>query len=118
MNLYCNSGYNLAMPTVIYSHIEITPAGVPIVAGTTTKVVEIAVDRIAYNWDADEIQRQHPTLTLGQIHGALAYYYDHQEEMDRIIAERLDRADKIIAGLGTSALRTRLQALKSARSMP
>ncbi len=55
--------------------------------GTQTTVIEVARDRLAHNWDADEIQRQHPHLTLGQIHSCLAYYYDHQGEMDRFVEE-------------------------------
>ena len=40
------------------------------------------MDQIAYGWDVQEIHRQHPHLSLGQIHAAFAYYYDHQEEID------------------------------------
>ena len=29
-------------------------------------------------------------LTLGQVHAALSYYYDHREEIDAIIAEEED----------------------------
>jgi uncharacterized protein (DUF433 family) len=78
-----------------YAHIELTPEGVPILSGTRTKVIEVALDRIAHHWDADEIQRQHPYLTLGQIHSALAYYYDHQDELDRDIERRMRRVQEI-----------------------
>ena len=106
------------MEAVAYPHVEVTPEGVPMIAGTSTKVVEVVLDRLAYHWDADEIKRQHPELTLGQIYGALAYYSDHQEEMDRMIAGRLNRADAILAGLGESPLRARLKATKSGQGMP
>lgn len=85
------------MPTVAYPHIEHTADGVPLLAGTTTKVVEVALDRIAYHWDADEIQRQHPHLSLGQIYAALTYYYDHKEEMDREIDGQLREVDQLRA---------------------
>ena len=29
-----------------------------------------------------EMHRQHPHLSMGQIHAALAYYYEHQDEVD------------------------------------
>lgn len=106
------------MEAVAYPHVEVTPEGVPIIAGTSTKVVEVVLDRLAYHWDADEIKRQHPALTLGQIYGALAYYFDHQQKVDRMIAERLSRADTILAGLGESPLRARLKAIKPGRGMP
>jgi uncharacterized protein (DUF433 family) len=74
-----------------YPHLTVDQSGVANITGTTTKVIEIALDRIAYNWDADEIQRQHPHLSLPQIYTALAYYYDHQKELDALIAGQLDR---------------------------
>lgn len=91
------------MSAVAYAHIELTPAGVPLLAGTTTKVLEIALDYLAYRWDAEEIHRQHPHLTRGQIHSALAYYFDHREEMDRQIAEQLAEIDSLRQKAGPSA---------------
>jgi uncharacterized protein (DUF433 family) len=98
------------MATVTYPHIDETPEGVPYIAGTQTKVVEVALDRLAYHWDADEIHRQHPHLTLGQIYSALAYYYDHQVEMDREIDEQLLEVDKIKKSLGESSICLKLKA--------
>jgi hypothetical protein len=37
------------MATVTYAHIEVTPEGVPYIAGTQTKVVEVVLDRLAYH---------------------------------------------------------------------
>ena len=99
------------MPRVTYPHIELRQ-GVPYLEGTETKVVEIVLERLAHHWDADEIRRQHPSLSLGQIHSALAYYYDHQEEVDRDIEERTRRADEIIASLGVSPVRLKLLAAR------
>jgi uncharacterized protein (DUF433 family) len=99
------------MATVTYAHIEFIPKGVPYIAGTQTKVVEIALDRLAYHWDADEIHRQHPHLSLGQIYSALAYYYDHQTEMDREIDEQLLEVEKIKESLGESSIRLKLKAM-------
>jgi hypothetical protein len=58
------------MATVAYPHIDCTRDGGPFVAGTQTKVVEVVLDRLAYHWDADEIHRQHPHLSLSQIYSA------------------------------------------------
>ena len=93
------------MATVSYPHIELSRDGVPFLEGTRTKVVEIALDRIAHHWDAEEIQRQHPHLTLGQIYAALAYYHDHQEAVDAAISRQLADVDRIAAQQGTSLLR-------------
>ncbi|MBW3597223.1 MAG: DUF433 domain-containing protein [Planctomycetes bacterium] len=97
------------MSTVSYPHVELTDEGVPIVSGTQTKVIEVALDRLAHHWDADEIHRQHPHLTLGQIHSALAYYYDHRDELDRAIQEGLDRVAEIQEKLGESPIAARIR---------
>ena len=99
------------MSTVAYGHIEIAEDGTATIAGTKTKVVEVALDRLAYHWDADEIKRQHPHLTLGEIHSALAWYYDHQEAMDREIRDPLEAVRQIKASVGESVVRSKLKAL-------
>ena len=93
-----------------YPHIEQRADGKLWLVGTQTKVIEVALDRLAHHWDADEIQRQHPHLTLGQIHSCLAYYYDHQSEMDQLIEEQLERIVRLRRSQGESALRAKLKA--------
>src|SRR6266851_2973557 len=92
-----------------YPHIEQRSDGKLWLIGTQTKVLEVALDRLAHHWDADEIQRQHPHLTLGQIHSCLAYYHDHQEEMDRLVEEQLRAIDGLRANAGESVLRAKLK---------
>lgn len=71
--------------TRVYEHIVVRD-GVPEIAGTRYKVTHLVQERLAYGWSPEEIQYQHPDLSLGQIYSALAYYADHQEELDGIIA--------------------------------
>lgn len=92
------------MSPVAYAHLAFTPQGVPIISGTTTKVIEIALDHIAHHWDADEIRRQHPHLTVGQIYSALAYYSDHRDAMDKQIAEQIAEVDRLRQQAGPSAV--------------
>ncbi len=94
---------------VAYPHIGFTKDGVPYLVGTKTKVKQVALDHIAYRWSAEDIHRNHPDLTLAQIHSALAYYYDHQEEVDRAIEEGLRTVEEIRAVLGESTLRLKLK---------
>jgi len=100
----------MLVSTLVYAHIGFTDDGVPTISGTQTKVEEIVLDHLAYHWDAEEIHYQHPHLTLAEIHSALAYYYDHQVEMDERIEEGLRQVGRIRAELGDSPLRLRLQA--------
>ena len=94
---------------VSYPHIEQRSDGKPWLTGTQTKVVEVVLDRLAHHWDADEIQRQHSHLTLGQIHSCLAYYYDHREEMDRLIDDQLRAIGQLRGLAGESVLRAKLR---------
>jgi uncharacterized protein (DUF433 family) len=103
------TGVEEAVATVTYAHVECNAEGQPIIAGTRIKVRMIALDRIAYGWDAEEIQQHHPDLTLGQIHSALAYYYDHQQEMDRDIAESHQSVEALRAAQGESPGRRKLR---------
>ena|ERR1051326_5562419 len=93
-----------------YPHLERRPDGKLWLTGTQTKVIEVMLDRLAHHWDADEIQRQHPHLTLGQIHSSLAYYHDHQEEMDRIIDDQLKAVQDGRSQQGDSVLHAKLKA--------
>ena len=93
-----------------YEHIVLDEAKPPIIAGTATKVIELVLDNRSYGWSPEELHFQHPHLTLGQIHSALAYYWDHQEELDQDIACRLRRVDKLKQTLEPGSLETRLRA--------
>ena len=67
-----------------YAHLEII-TGVPFIKGTRYKVIDIALNYLAYGWSPDEMHMQNPDLTKSQICSAMAFYYDHQYEMDRQI---------------------------------
>jgi len=99
------------MTAVAYAHIATNADGVPILEGTTTKVVEIALDHLAHHWDAVEIRRQHPHLSKGRIHSALAYYFDHQAELDVQIAAQLENIDRLRAAAGPSPVVAKLKQL-------
>ena len=98
------------MSALAYAHVELSSDGVPLIEGTTTKVIEVALDRLAHHWDADEIQRQHPHLSLSQIHGALSYYYDHEEELNRDIEHRSSTVESIRQRRLNPALQSQLRA--------
>lgn len=93
-----------------YEHIVINEAGVPVIEGTTVKIIELVLETAAYGWSPDELQFQHPYLTLGQIHSALAYYWDHKEELDGDIERRMERVEEIRREVGPSQLVERLKA--------
>ncbi len=78
-----------------YEHIILDKKGVPIITGTNMKVIELVLEKSAYGWSPEELHFQHPYLSLGQIHSALAYYWDHQKELDADIEKRLAAVEQI-----------------------
>lgn len=52
------------------------------IADTNVKVIEVAMDQTAYDWNAAEIHAAHPHFALAKIHAALSYYHDHKAEID------------------------------------
>lgn len=93
-----------------YEHVRLDANGVPLIAGTTMKVVELVMAQMAYGWSPEELHFQHPYLTLGQIHSALAYYWDHRETLDVDIEQRLQFAEQTRREAGQSPLVTKLRA--------
>lgn len=70
-------------------HIEITPGvcgGKPRIAGHSIKVQHVAMWHLRDGLSADAIADQHG-LRLADVYAALAYYFDHREEIDRQITE-------------------------------
>jgi uncharacterized protein (DUF433 family) len=54
------------------------------------RVAQIAMDYLAHGSSADEMCRQHPYLRLAEAHAAMAYYFDHQGEIDEEIQCELE----------------------------
>lgn len=99
------------MPATAYAHITFDAQGRPTIDGTRFKVRMLVLSYLAHGRDPEELQRHHPVLSLAQIHSALAYYYDHREEMDREIAEGVEYAERLRAEQDESPGRRRLREL-------
>jgi uncharacterized protein (DUF433 family) len=93
-----------------YQHIVLSESGVPLIAGTSMKVIELVLDHKAYGWSPEELHLQHPHLSLGQIHSALAYYWDHQAEIEQEIEQGLQRVQEFQKTLKQSTLRIKAKA--------
>ena len=93
-----------------YEHVVLDDSGVPILSGTTMKVIELVLAQNAYGWSADELHIQFPALTLGQIYSALAYYWDHREELEGDIEKRIEKVNRIQKETPPSPLIERLKA--------
>lgn len=77
------------------THIRRDERGVAWIADANTKVIEVAMDQVAFGWDASEIHAAHPHLTLAQIHAALCYYHDHKAELDTQMQGQLEKYHRL-----------------------
>jgi uncharacterized protein (DUF433 family) len=79
------------LSATVYPHISMDPevmSGRPCIAGTRVRVMDVVAARnagVAKQELLDYFSSRR--LTLAEIHAALAYYYDHQAEIDAAMAE-------------------------------
>jgi uncharacterized protein (DUF433 family) len=94
----------MSTSTVIQNHIESTPGvrgGKPRISGTRITVSDVAIWHERCGRSPEEIVADYPHLTLGDVHAALAYYFDHRDEIraeiedSRSFAEELRQPSKV-----------------------
>src|SRR2546423_1815506 len=68
---------------VTYPHIEkIEGASARLRRLPRIRVAQIVIDYLNHGWSADEICIHYPHLKPAEVHSAMAYYFDHQSEID------------------------------------
>lgn len=101
------------MSTVTPAPIRFDDRNVAWIDDTNVKVIEVALERIAHGFSADEIYTQHDgLLSLAQIHAALSHYYDHQSQYDLEIDRQLQDFDSRHKASQDSPGRRRLRLLE------
>lgn len=83
---------SIAVKNLTYPYITSNPeiaGGTAIIEGTRITVRTIA-SYYQMGMDVDEILSTLSHLTASQIHSALAYYFDHQHEIDSELTEYSD----------------------------
>ena len=78
------------MADVIREHIEVVPGAggpKPRIAGHRIRAQDVVIWHEKFGMSPDEIVHRYPTITLAQVHAALAYYWDHRDEIERAIAQ-------------------------------
>ena len=91
-------------------HISVDERGVAYIVGTRIKVQLIVREKLAQGRTPEAIQAAYPHLTLSQIYAALAYYCDHQEEIDAQIADSDAYAEQMRNQAGESDFVQRMKA--------
>lgn len=101
----------LSMDVASSSHIRLDERGVAWIDDSNIKVIEVALEHVAHGSNAEEIHREHRGyLTRGQIHAALAWYYDHRDVFDEEIERGAKEHDRLRAEHLDSPGRARLKA--------
>src|SRR5437868_10733866 len=93
-------------------HIVLDREGTAWIDDSNVKVIEVVADHFAYGWSPEEIHFQHPHLSLSQIHAALSYYYDNQNQLDTQIRSGLEESGKLASQVSDADLRHKLSNLK------
>ena len=88
-------------------YIAIQPGfcgGKPHIAGHRVKVQQVVVWHERLGQSPEEIVATYPTLTLAEVHAALAYYFSHRAEIDADIHADEELVAQLRAGSGPSPL--------------
>jgi hypothetical protein len=56
------------------------------------RVSQLVADYLGLSHSVEEILFSYPHLTPSEIHSALAYYFDHRDEIERELADGMARA--------------------------
>ncbi len=66
--------------------------GQPILAGTQVRVSDLVASHL-FRGHSPEALAVNYKLSLGQVYAALAYYYQHKDEIDELLKQEARRAD-------------------------
>jgi len=78
-----------------YKYIQLDENQVPVIEGSTMKVVELITSHLTYGWSPEELHFQYPHIGLGKIYSALAYYWDHQAALENDMKQRLEKVQTL-----------------------
>lgn len=83
---------------MIREHVEVVegPGGSKArIAGSRIRVQDIVIWHEKLGLSPDEIVDQHPSITLADVHSALAYYWDQRDEIEQAIAAEHALVEKL-----------------------
>jgi uncharacterized protein (DUF433 family) len=82
--------------------------GRPRIDGHRIQVEDIAIWHERMGMSPDEIVSEYPSITLADVHAALAYYYENRERIDADIEAAKKLAEEMKAKAGPSLLEQKL----------
>jgi uncharacterized protein (DUF433 family) len=84
--------------------------GRPVISGTRFKVLVLIQDHLYWGLTPEQMVRQHEGLTLAHAYAALAFYYEHRDEVDVELDEWKQEYERLLEANKNSPLRQRLRA--------
>lgn len=75
------------------------------------KVIHLVMTQQAHGYSPPELHFQFPNLSMGEIHAALAFYWDHKIKLDADIAQHDQYVENAQRTWGESIAVKRLRAL-------
>lgn len=99
-------------PDARYAHIEKPPGDSARLKNTPRMRVSMIISAyLAHGYSPEEMCRQFPHMSLSEAYSAMAYYFDHQEEIDEEIERELREYESIRAAQPPSPILKRLREL-------
>ena len=92
---------HIAKPTGGTAHLDRLPR---------IRVAQIAMDYLFQGWSPDEICNQYPHLKPSEVHSAMAYYFDHQAEIEKENEDEIKQVDESRRNASQSPVMLRLRA--------
>lgn len=97
--------------TTAYPHIvKENGASACLASHPRTRVAMIAMDYLARGLGPEDLVRHYPYLRLAEVHAAMTYYHDHQQEIDAEIQAELDQLESDAATKPPSPIWLKLKA--------
>lgn len=88
------------MENVLMQHITKTPGtcgGRACIAGHRIRVMDIVVWHERRGYTPEEIVDMFPGITFADVHAAMAYYFDHREEIEADLRQEAETAESLRA---------------------
>jgi uncharacterized protein (DUF433 family) len=99
---------------VPYPHI-VKEEGRPARLASTPRmrVSHLVIEYLNWGWSPEEMCHQHPVLALSETYAAMAYYFDHQAEIDAEIEADDKASQNAMAKVAPSPVLERLRTLRA-----
>jgi uncharacterized protein (DUF433 family) len=87
--------------------------GRPRIDGHRIQVEDVAIWHERMGMSPDQIVSEYPSITLADVHAALAYYYENRQRIDADIEDAKRYAEEMKAKAGPSLLQEKLRQRKA-----